>query len=335
MSKIPLTRGQFLLPFVQILDTLGAPVESLLEKYKLPPSIEKCTTDYLPIRNCLQFAEKTSYSQGISDFGYLVSREANFNYLSERNRKMVRNSSSLFSALKNLCANAHLEDTNLRVFLVPYGNSLRLCSQLNGIKGFPHLEHSQWLQNVLLIHVVREFIGPDWIPENISFESQYHPTFEAQEHWNRSRFHSGQSYSWIDIPEKYLHLPPINRWNDTDQKASEEISISSDLVSSLKIMLPSYLGGKVPTVADIAEMANTSIRSLQRTLSESGWSYRQILNTVKFEQATKLLLIPETKISEIALSLGYTDAAHFTRAFREMAGVSPSQFRKFHLESDR
>lgn len=100
-------------------------------------------------------------------------------------------------------------------------------------------------------------------------------------------------------------------------------------------MLPSYLGGKVPTVADIAEMANTSIRSLQRTLSESGWSYRQILNTVKFEQATKLLLIPETKISEIALSLGYTDAAHFTRAFREMAGVSPSQFRKFHLESDR
>ncbi|MDM9561766.1 helix-turn-helix transcriptional regulator [Bordetella petrii] len=333
MAKIPLTRCQFVLPFVYILDAVGAPVDSLLEKHNLPVDMEGHLDSYVPIRNALQFAETAKRAQGIADFGHMVARGANFHYLSARLRALIVNSPTLFVALKTLCANAHLEDTNLAMFLVFHGNSVRLHSQLIGVKGLRHLEHSQWLQNVLPVHVVREFAGPEWAPATMAFEAEYSPGAEVQEQWSRTRFLSGQPYSWIDVPVEYLSLPPISASLHHGPAETDGIDVSGKLVDSLKLMLPSYLGGKVPSVADIAEMANTSTRNLQRMLADSGFTYRGILNAVRFERAALLLRQPGIRIVDIALSLGYTDAAHFTRAFRTMAGVSPLQYRKSQLKS--
>ena len=46
-----------------------------------------------------------------------------------------------------------------------------------------------------------------------------------------------------------------------------------------------------------------------------------------FEQARELLGAGELPISEIASRLGYSDSAHFARAFRRIAGVSPREYR--------
>jgi len=37
------------------------------------------------------------------------------------------------------------------------------------------------------------------------------------------------------------------------------------------------------------------------------------------------------RITEVALDLGYSDAAHFSRAFRRWAGVTPREFRDQQL----
>ncbi|MEL7551486.1 helix-turn-helix transcriptional regulator [Pseudomonas protegens] len=328
MSRIALTRGQFLFPFAQVLEEVGAPTASLLEKHKLPSLLEGNVNDYVAIRSAIQFAEAAGRIQGIPDFGHLVARDATFDYLSERLRTQVVCSPTLYSALTTLCANAHLEDTNLRVFLTHHGESVRLHSQLIGVKGLQGLEHSQWLQNVLPIHVVREFVGPQWVPSTMAFEADYRPAVETQEYWPETRFLGAQPYSWIDIPLKYMSLPPIRNYRMQSYIGSDERNISGKLLDSLKLMLPSYLGGKVPSISEVAEMANTSVRNLQRLLSETGVGYREILNTVKFERASMLLGRSDMSITEIARSLGYFDGAHFTRAFRRMAGVTPMQYRK-------
>ncbi len=328
MSRIALTRGQFLLPFTHILDNLGAPTEALLEKHKLPSNAEMGVNDYVPIKNAIRFGEAASRSQGIPDFGHMVAREACFNDLSERMRTLILSSPSLFLGLKTLCAYAHLEDTNLRMFLAQEGESIRLHSTLIGVKGFRHLEHSQWLQNVLPIQVVREFVGPGWSPSVIAFEADYIPGAAAQEHWSASRFLPAQPYSWINIPVKYMSLPPIRKSTQEIPLGTGAANISGELVDSLKLMLPSYFSENIPSVNDVAEMAHMSVRNFQRILSESGLSYRDVLNVVRYEKAVALLNDPDIKITDIARSLGYQDGAHFTRAFRRMAGIAPMQFRK-------
>ena len=50
------------------------------------------------------------------------------------------------------------------------------------------------------------------------------------------------------------------------------------------------------------------------------------ISEVRYETAIELIL-QDYAISDIARLLGYTEPTHFTRAFRRIAGVSPSEYR--------
>ncbi|BBC03302.1 hypothetical protein BE61_87680 [Bradyrhizobium elkanii USDA 61] len=100
-----------------------------------------------------------------------------------------------------------------------------------------------------------------------------------------------------------------------------------DIIATLKLMLPSYLDQGLPALAEVAEMAGASARSLQRKLAYAGMTYSDLLDIIRFENASKLLRDTDSKIIEIAFSSGYTDPAHFTRAFRRISGVTPREFR--------
>lgn len=74
-----------------------------------------------------------------------------------------------------------------------------------------------------------------------------------------------------------------------------------------------------------------SLRSFQRQLAKEQLSYSLLIDQIRFETAIRLLQDPSLKLIEIALELGYNDAANFTRAFKRWTGISPSQFRHLHV----
>ena len=49
------------------------------------------------------------------------------------------------------------------------------------------------------------------------------------------------------------------------------------------------------------------------------------------EKAKELLREGFLKIQDIALMVGYQDAPHFNRAFKEVTGLSPSLYRKQNM----
>jgi len=69
-------------------------------------------------------------------------------------------------------------------------------------------------------------------------------------------------------------------------------------------------------------------RTLQRRLTDNGLKFNELISEAKFGHAKDKLRDIQSPISEIAESLGYSDSAHFTRAFHRWSGVSPSEFRK-------
>lgn len=328
MSGIPLTRCQFLIPFVDILNEIGASADSFLERCRLPTSLEEKADRYVPVLPAIRFAEIAQRSQGIVDFGFQAARQLRFSHLSEKTRVLIGHSPTLLIALQQVCKWASIEDTNLSMWLEPCDGHMRICSRLTGTERLPHLEHSQWLQLVFPIHIVRHFVGSHWNPATIAFEARYTPTLETQAHWPHSRFLSGQRASWIDVPVSHLSLPGPPNEGSAPPNTEEDGPSRYEIVELLKLMLPSYLDEGAPALAEIAEMAGLSTRSLQRKLSLVGLSYSDLVNAARFENARILLCDTNAKIVEIAFASGYTDHAHFTRAFRRMAGVTPRHFRE-------
>ncbi|HEX3134990.1 MAG TPA: AraC family transcriptional regulator, partial [Planctomycetota bacterium] len=51
------------------------------------------------------------------------------------------------------------------------------------------------------------------------------------------------------------------------------------------------------------------------------------LTTVCIEQAKHLLRQPRAEVAVIARSVGYADAAYFSRVFKDQVGLSPRRFR--------
>ncbi|MET4901159.1 helix-turn-helix domain-containing protein [Paenarthrobacter sp. CC6] len=80
-------------------------------------------------------------------------------------------------------------------------------------------------------------------------------------------------------------------------------------------------------VSDVASMLNTSVRTLQRRLEQSGMNFRQARDLARFELAIDLLTGTNVSIAEISRRLGYEEPASFTVAFKRWSGRSPSQYR--------
>lgn len=105
------------------------------------------------------------------------------------------------------------------------------------------------------------------------------------------------------------------------------------LLAAVKADIHDNLGMEVVTPAATAGRLNINKRSLQAVLASHGTNFGELLSLARLNRACALLRAsPSQKlpIQEIALSLGFYDASHFSNMFRRHFGVSPRQYRKDH-----
>src|SRR5262249_14592621 len=81
------------------------------------------------------------------------------------------------------------------------------------------------------------------------------------------------------------------------------------------------------TFDTIAERLHTTTRTLRRKLIEENTSFRKLTDELRMQVAIKYLRDTNLTVSEIAHSLGFSDAAGFRGAFRRWTNRSPLDFR--------
>ena len=90
----------------------------------------------------------------------------------------------------------------------------------------------------------------------------------------------------------------------------------------------------IPTIARAASAVGLSVRGLQRRLAADGLTYSQLLEEVRRDAAIRLIKGHGHSFSQIASALGYSDPAHFTRAFVRWTGMTPRAYRYKVTNSD-
>lgn len=80
------------------------------------------------------------------------------------------------------------------------------------------------------------------------------------------------------------------------------------------------------TIDHVAAMLRMSRRTLQRRLRDFGFAFEELVDDVRRVEAIRRVALGEQSAMEIAFMLGYSEQAHFTRAFRRWTGLSPREY---------
>lgn len=82
------------------------------------------------------------------------------------------------------------------------------------------------------------------------------------------------------------------------------------------------------TLTDVAEHTYVSQWHLSKLLNRhTGQSFSELLNTIRIDEAKKLLVDPSLRIGDIAELVGFLDMAHFSRVFKKITGISANEYR--------
>lgn len=82
----------------------------------------------------------------------------------------------------------------------------------------------------------------------------------------------------------------------------------------------------VPQLAAMAGLSTSHFSALFRAAADT--SVKDYLKRLRSARARELLLTTDLPVSEVAAAVGYDDALYFSRQFRAVNGVSPSDYRR-------
>lgn len=182
-----------------------------------------------------------------------------------------------------------------------------------------------------MVDIVRLAADPQWWPRCIALPCRRSARVEALDFASQSKLEANTHVLAIEVPRRLLEAP-LSVPADTPAFSPERDGIPADFLLALQALLASYIGKRTLRISDIADICGASVRSVQRKIREYGCSYSELLRHATVSAAIELLRDADRSITDIAYDFGYSDPAHFSRAFQRSVGVSPRRFRLASLD---
>jgi AraC-like DNA-binding protein len=304
----------------------------LLNKFRLPASVQAQPEARLPILPALKFLADIERSACVQDIGILASQYVSLSLLSRSNRRAILTAPTLQDALAAWIAGAQTESNVFVGWVAEEDDSIRVCKRQEiAVLGDEGTRPLQIHFILLLLSIIRAFAGPSWAPASMGFRSCIPLNPTVGQLFPKTQFFFRQGCSWISLPRAMLAIKGNrSRLSVPATQSYEEVGpmrLAEDYVTALKGVLKPYLPDGYPSIALAAEILGTSVRSLQRTLAQCNTTYSKLIEETRLDAAVELLEGSKSKIIDVAYACGYEDPSHFTRAFRRLKGTSPREFR--------
>lgn len=94
--------------------------------------------------------------------------------------------------------------------------------------------------------------------------------------------------------------------------------------------LARFLGGPLPSMADIATLLHISPATLRRRLQDEQQSFQQIKDELRRDAALEQLQRGQKSVHSVAAYLGFSEPSTFHRAFKQWTGIAPGEYRLRH-----
>ncbi|WP_428929782.1 AraC family transcriptional regulator ligand-binding domain-containing protein [Marinibacterium sp. SX1] len=191
-----------------------------------------------------------------------------------------------------------------------------------------HVEHTL----PALFDMFGLYLGPGWRPARIEVDYPSHPRLAALEDALQVPVIAGSAAPGLVFAAGALDAPRL-------APADTPVLSRDELRAILRDRPPRTLSETVRHLAEarlflgacdlpsVAGQMHMTPRTLQRRLRAEGHSFTDLVDGLRLDRARRLLTGSALPVTEIAYQLGYSDTAHFSRAFRRLTGCSPSAYR--------
>ena len=318
-------------PFTTFLAEVGAPFERGFRQAGLPVCALEDVNNFIPSHRFWQFLIDMAYGQDIPDLGFHVGQKYGANSADPHLTDLLVRSPTLYQGLIKASELINRTVSHCKVGFVqpPRSQYIHYFHSPSCDANNPAIQQIGWFGILGLIGMARVFLGSKWQPDEIGVMLNHPPSRFIREQFSGTRIRLAQPYSWFSLDKSQLSSPPPgHQATAPGYPALHHEVLATDFVGSVKQVMHSYVCEKKFTIDFIAGVCDMSKRSLQRRLAEKGTRYSIVLDEVRFDVAKWMLQDVNMRIADISEQLGYSDATHFARTFRRIAGVSPKVYRQ-------
>ncbi|OZI75097.1 AraC family transcriptional regulator [Bordetella genomosp. 12] len=145
---------------------------------------------------------------------------------------------------------------------------------------------------------------------------------EALEESLGPNIETGAEHDMIEFDRDLLDIP-LRGVQDDARKVTEALNST---ISTAGLLIEHIADQEEIKLQAVAKQIGLSARTLQRRLKSNGVDFEALRDETRRSEALRLLGLRRYTATEIAYMVGYSDPAHFTRAFKRWTGQAPSRF---------
>ncbi|MFM8570401.1 MAG: helix-turn-helix transcriptional regulator [Pirellula sp.] len=333
MTSISLTRSRYLRPGAICLGDSGL-FRNIASKNHLPPKMFDDPESLIPLHAAHCFYLEVAKYLGLQEFmGRMSTIVATQVFDGQSYLATMQRPASLESLL--IASNPlGIESNQVSVELKVGGND-------PGVLEIKNVRHSDgvWIQDLLGVHFLKwrvQYFEPSFFPRAIRIRSGKRLDRQlllSQFGFDQVKY--GSSCVGIEIPAHALSqviMPPkvVGMDGSDSIGRAPPTKMPDGFLCSLVETLKAYQDDRWLTVREFADLVGVSHRTIQRRFSRflEGRSFRDIVLDVKVHSAMKLLADSRRAITEIATQLGFSTPSNFSRSFKNITGLTPTDYRR-------
>ena len=317
-----------------VLRDLGIAPEALFPLEGVSVDLFADPDNAIPFANFCGLFSRCKEATGRDDLGLLVCEKAGASDLGLVGFLLMQ-APDVRTALGDLVRYLHHSDRGAVPFMTVQDGLVGLGYSIHE----PNLPGTEQMYDGALAvgrNIMRGVCGAQWTPLEVTLSrrrpaspSRYERFFDAPIRFDADQSVIFFSEKWLDTP--IPHADPALRRMLQEQIDLLEVEEAGKISEQVRRLLRTGILTSSGSFDDVSHLLRMSRRTLARHLEAEGTSFKHLSQEVCFDVARQLLMNTSLTMTDISLTLNYSEASAFTRAFRHWSGTTPRQWRTNHV----
>jgi AraC-like DNA-binding protein len=323
-----MSRYAALTGYVELGRALGIDPAALMHRVGLHPGGLAHPDRRVPAVAVAQLLEMSAQASGRDDFGLRLAELRTMSNLGPISL-VLRDEPDARSVVELMIRYEHTYNESLRLQIVDHHEVAFIRVDLDF--GNQAIDERQSKELVLgtLTRLLREFLGPDWVPVSVSLPHSAPPDLETHHRVLGSRLEFDQPFAGLvvydaDLDKPLPHADPRLRVYAHEMLRSLGSPKGESETDRVRRLVESLLPAGRCSAQQVARHLGVNRRTLHRRLATEGTTFTAVLDETRRSVAERLLLNTDLSVTEISQSLGFAAPSGMSRWFRDQYGCSPT-----------